>query len=1010
MRLFSPVWGWVALPVLAGALLSGDSLAGQPLEKAQATVLSTSKRITPTAAPGAQFGALNPGLKDYPDYTADHAVNSALSPDGKTLLVLTSGYNRVYAPPVKTFDKDTGKFTFVYPTGKTVASASNEYVFIYALTDARPKLTQVIQVPDTFSGIAWNPDQAAHPEFYVAGGVDDDVHVYRMAGGTWREAGAPIALEHKAGLGLADKPMAAGLAVSPDGSRLMVANLENDSVSLIDLAARKVVAEQDLRPGKIDPAKHGVPGGEYPFDVVFQGNDKAYVSSLRDREVDVLKIAPSAIAVTGRIRLAGQPNHMLLDKSGKRLFVTSDNSDTLDIIDTGDERAIEHVRTVAPPAVFPDSAGLKGANPNNLALSPDGRTLFVTDGGTNAVAIIRLGRDALPLAGDDDDDRAADAKGDDDDDALPAASKVVGLIPTGWYPDAVAINPQSGHLIVLNAKSPPGPNAGHCNTESYKRVVGPCIPKNQYVLQLEKAGMLDLPMPDGATLAELTRQVAANNAFNRPEEDAKDRRVMAFLHQHIHHVIYIVRENRTYDQVLGDLDEGNGDPSLAILGPYAPNAHRWADQFVDLDNFYDSGEASNTGWDWSTAGRTNDYLEKNAPVNYAGRGLTYPSEGANRNINVGYGDLAQRRRANPETPDDPDLMPGTADVAALDGPDANEAGQGYLWNSALRAGLSLRNYGFFGDLTRYFAPEKSAAFVKMPHDPFAAKVRQFFPTKAALREHSDPYFRGFDNKYPDYWRYREWKREFDLYAAHRDLPTLNLVRLMHDHFGDFSDAIDGVNTIATEMADNDYAVARLIQDVAHSPYARDTLIFVIEDDAQAGADHVDAHRSVGFVVGPYVKHHAVVSTHYTTVNMLRTMEEVLGMKPLGLNDGLARPMSDVFDTGQADWTYDAVVPKVLRTTKLPLPPQRVAANDSVEPCAGKSMRSAAYWARAMRGQDFTQEDHLDTPRFNAALWRGLAPGAPYPAARNDVDLRKGRAALLKAHFRKIAQNCTVASR
>ena len=504
--------------------------------------------------------------------------------------------------------------------------------------------------------------------------------------------------------------------------------------------------------------------------------------------------------------------------------------------------------------------------------------------------------------------------------------------------------------------------------------------------------------------------MAANNDFDRPDEDAADRTMMAFLHAHIHHVIYIVRENRTYDQVLGDLDEGNGDPSLAILAPYAPNAHRWADQFVDLDNFYDSGEASNTGWDWSTAARTNDYLEKNAPVNYADRGLTYPSEGTNRNINVGYGDMAQRRRANPKTPDDPDLMPGTADVAALDGPEANEAGQGYLWNSALRAGLSLRNYGFFGDLTRYSLPEKDPAFVSMPHDAFAAHVRQFFPTKAALREHSDPYFRGFDNKFPDYWRYREWQREFDLYVAGHSLPTLNLVRLMHDHFGNFSDAIDGVDTVATEMADNDYAVARLIEAVAHSPYKTDTLIFVIEDDAQAGADHVDAHRSVGFIVGPYVKHHAVVSTHYTTVNMLRTMEDVLGIQPLGLNDGLARPMSDVFDPAQADWTYQAVVPAVLRQTRLPLPSQQTASADPDEPCAAISMRSARYWTRVMRGQNFALEDHLDTPRFNAALWRGLAGDRPYPTDRSGTDLRHDRAALLSAYRERAAATCRLAMR
>ncbi|MBR0551672.1 bifunctional YncE family protein/alkaline phosphatase family protein [Stakelama marina] len=973
---------------LAALALATASQAAPPQDAAHTAMLSTSKRITPTAAPGAHFQPLNPGLERFPNYTADHAVNTALSPDGKTLLVLTSGYNRIYRPPVKTYDKDKGQFVFIYPTGETIADASNEYVFVYALDRGdRPVLAQVIQVPDTFSGIAWNPDQTNHPEFYVAGGVDDNVHVYRQDGDEWREDGTPIALGHSAGLGIGDKPMAAGLAVSPDGARMLVANLANDSVSLIDVATRKVLAEQDLRPGKIDPARHGIPGGEYPFDITFAGPDRAYVSSLRDREVDILGIDPADVRVTARIHLKGQPNHLLLNRSGTRLFVTSDNSDTLDIIDTARNRIVESVPTVAPPNVFPDSTGLKGANPNNLALSPDGRTMFVTNGGTNAVAVVALGSDAIG--------NASDARQDDDEDAgIATASHVIGLIPTGWYPDAVAVAPGSNRLIVFNAKSPPGPNPGHCNTESYKQVVGPCDTKNQYVMQLEKAGMLDMPMPDGAALAKLTRQVAANNGFDRADEDARDADMMAFLRKHIHHVIYIVRENRTYDQVLGDLDKGNGDPSLAILAPFAPNAHRWADQFVDFDNFYDSGEASNTGWDWTTAARTNDYLEKNAPVNYAGRGLTYPSEGTNRNINVGYGDLAQRRRANPDTPDDPDLLPGARDVAELDGPGEGEAGQGYLWNSALRAGLSMRNYGFFGDLARYSRDDP--AFVPMPHDPFAAHVRQYFPTKAALRTHSDPYYRGFDNKYADYWRYREWKREFDLFTAQNDLPTLSLVRLMHDHFGNFADAADGVNTVSTQMADNDYAVARVIDDVAHSRYKDDTLIFVIEDDAQAGADHVDAHRSVGFIVGPYVKHHAVVSTHYTTVNMLRTIEDVLGIAPLGLNDGLARPMTDAFDTSRADWTYDAVVPAVLRGTELPLPAGKITA--SADACGTHSPRDAAYWAAAMKGQDFSQEDRLDTPRFNAALWRGLTGQRFHPQTRGGADLRTDRTRLL-AHTR-----------
>jgi len=219
-----------------------------------------------------------------------------------------------------------------------------------------------------------------------------------------------------------------------------------------------------------------------------------------------------------------------------------------------------------------------------------------------------------------------------------------------------------------------------------------------------------------------------------------------------------------------------------------------------------------------------------------------------------------------------------------------------------------------------------------------------------------------------------------------------MVRLPHDHTGSFKDAIDGVDTVETELADNDYAVGLLVDKVAKSPFAKDTLIFVIEDDAQDGADHVDAHRSIAFVVGPYVKHGAVVSRRYTTVNLVRTIEAVLGLEPMGLTDALAEPMGAVFDTAQARWSFDARVPGVLRTTKLPLPPLTSAQAGCVE----APHRSRDWWAKAMAGQNFDVEDHLDTPAFNRALWRGLkGDSAPYPSLRDGRDLSQDRAQLLK---------------
>jgi DNA-binding beta-propeller fold protein YncE len=950
-------------------------------------LLPTGVWITPVAAPGATFGPLNPGLAAFPSFTAGQAVSTALSPDGKTLLILTSGYNRNYDS-----------------AGRQAPSGSNEYVFLYDVSANPPRKLQVLQVPDTFDGIAWNPDGR---EFYVSGGVDDDVHVFARSGDAWQESSPPIRLGHKAGLGIQVRPMAAGLAVDAAGKRLVVANFENDSVSVIDLEKRKKVAELDLRPGKSNPHRRGVPGGEFPFWVVIQGNDTAYVSSPRDRQIVLVNLS-SPPRVVGRIALPGQPNKMILDRAQDRLFAALGSNDTVAVVSTESNRVLEEIATTAPRALFPDPRGWKGSNPTSLALSPDQRTLYVTNGGANSVAVVALGQPGNPRA------------------AAPE-SETVGLIPTGWYPNSVSVSGDGRTLYVVNGKSDTGPNPGACNSPQSLRVTNglspansgtgpnrrarnsrrrspefaaPCKGANEYILQLTQAGFLVLPAPDSAELARLTAQVARNDHYRPDPRRAGDERMMAFLRRNIRHVIYIIKENRTYDQVLGDLEKGNGDPKLtAFPEPITPNHHQFARQFVDLDNFYASGEVSGDGWNWSTAARAADSVEREIPLEYAHRGFTYDYEGTNRNINVGFATLAERRRANPETPDDPDLLPGTTDVSAPDGP-GGEAGAGYLWDAALRRGLSLRNYGFFLDMRRAFVSPTSPTYIPPLRDPYRAHRQVAFAAKAALRPVTDPYFRGFDQKLPDYWRIKEWEREFDGYVKRGNLPALELVKISHDHFGDFGVAIDGVNTVETEIADNDYALGLLVEKVAASPYRDTTLIFVVEDDAQNGPDHVDAHRTLAFIIGPYVRQSAVVSTHDTTVNLLRTMEEVLGIQPMGINDALARPMADVFTTERRPWSYRAIVPEILRRTRLPLPPRRDARSTIPDESGryARSAHSAAYWAAKTRGFDFTVEDDLDTPRFNRILWRGLMGDLPYPTARNGRDMRENRVALL-AHDR-----------
>ena len=928
-------------------------------------MLPTGVRITPEAASGALFQTLNPDLPTNPDFVAGQAVATSVSPDGNTLLILTSGYNR-----------NNG------PTGSRVAAESNEYIFVYDISAGTPRKRQVIQLPNTFNGIAWNPSGL---EFYVSGGVDDNIHVYGLQAEVWTEQAA-IALGHgNVGLGINVRPVAAGLAVTQDGKRLVVANMQNDSISVVDLAARAEVAELDLRPGKVDPAQTGVPGGSYLYWVAIKGNSKAYVTSQRDSEVVVLDIAAPQPAVVNRFSVGGQPNKMLLNRDQSRLFVANGNGDSVSLIDTETDTVLDEFNVTAPERVLSKAEKLRGANPNSLALTPDERFLLVTNGGTNSVAVVKLGQTEQKS-------RARKGSGVETREDK-RQNRVIGLIPTGWYPNSVSLSKNGDTLYVVNGKSNTGPNPGACrNTTSIAAgSLSECRANNQYVWQLTKAGFLSMPMPDERELAQLTWQVAKNNGFSQTEKHALAQETMAFLRSKIKHVIYVVKENRTYDQVLGDLEKGNGDPSLTLFPePISPNHHALARKYVTLDNFHDSGSTSNDGWNWTTAARTTDYTEKTTMVSYAGRGFTYDWEGANRNINVSLPTSAERIAENPATPDDPDLLAGTVDVAAPD--TAEEAGAGYLWDGALRAGLTIRNYGFFvGNL----ASSNTMTEDELAH-PYANNLVQVGPRKQALAPHTDLYFRGYDQNNADFYLLKEWEREFDQYAAKGELPNLSFVRLPHDHFGNYGTAKFGVNTVETQMADNDYALGLLVEKVANSPFKDDTLIFIVEDDAQNGPDHVDAHRSIAFVVGPYVKQGALVSEHYTTVSMVRTIEDILGIKPMGITDGLALPMAELFEKEKRPWGHTALVPEVLRTTGLPLP-ERTAANSL--PATGMTMiyakpkRSAQYWSEAMDGQDFSVEDNLDEPRFNRALWQGLK-NAPYPSERHGRDLSEDRAKLL----------------
>ena len=629
--------------------------------------------LTPLAVPGAKLAALGTldGTANSPPITNPSAM--ATSPDGKLLAVLTSGFNGM-----------------ALANGAADYAHSTERVMIFRVAATGAVKIAEAPVPASFGGLAWSADGT---QIAVTLGFIDAVALFAWDGHALTAHGTPIPLGHKAGLGLRVRPAAAGV-VGAGPERLLIANFFNDSVSLLDTAKRAVVGEIDLRPGKIDAAQRGVPGGTYPFRIVMTGGgNRAVVSAPRDRELITLGLDGDTLRVVSRVKAKAEPTALLALPDG-RVLATGDNSDTLIVLAADGKSLAEY-----PIVGFGDAPGTtrpKGLNPNALALGVKGR-LLVTLGGINAVASIDLAATLAQPSG------------------VPA--RVVGLAPTGWYPDAVAV--AGGMMAVANFKGIPGPNPGACrNTLGTKKAdEGVCRASGRYVLQRQTGSLMTAPIPTDAGFARLRERVAHNLQLPPAAAAQAAEAVMAAMRGRIRNVIYIVKENRTYDQLLGDLRPGDGDPKLTLFpGVMTPNHHALAREFVTFDRFFDAGEVSSTGWSWSTQARAVDLLERITPVGYAGKGLAYEAEGSNRFVNVALG-AADRHIANPDVPDDPDLLAGTADLTATDAPDG-EAGAGTLWAAAMAKGLSVRNYGFYGDLSRY---GKAAGANRVPRerDPHA---------------------------------------------------------------------------------------------------------------------------------------------------------------------------------------------------------------------------------------------------------------------------------------------------
>lgn len=974
--------------------LSTAAMAGTQRPDAQVggNLLPDGFYITPTAAPGSIFQGLPTGLRPDGSANADGAVNTALSPDGTALLILTTGYNTNFntqgpdGTPIvwAALDPLTGQ-----PSTTTTPNA--EWVFVYDVRGTKPVKKQQINIPNTYHGLIWDPSGA---RFYVAGGIDDRVEIFKNANTGASADGnyvpdAPFVLlnhnqpadvpvqEYPTGGLFSTTPinsnpvaqdmfipfsaLAAGLAISPDGTTLYVANYQNDSLSIIDTSTRAISNEiHFFVPGQTTAV------GEMPYWPVVLSNAqggplKTYVSSQRDGQV----LSVSTSGSYKLINVGGEPNRMVLSADQLRLYVANGDLDEIEVIDTTKDVVASRISVARPGYNY------KGSSPNSLALSPDGRTLYATLGGENAVAVINV-----------------------------ATQTLLGRIPTGWYPSSVTVSSDGTKLYVVNMKSDPGPNLeyrvdcpGNGIPLQYSHLL--CPPpnptsRNEYILALLKAGFLTIPVPDANTLTYLSALVDANNGFNNPKSDP----MMAFLHSHIKHVIYIQKENRTYDQVLGDLPQGNGDPSrVQFPQPISPNHHQLATQFALLDNYYDAGDVSGDGWNWDMQGHANDVTVKNVLVGYGNANYNIPFDwnGNPRNIGIALPDTTTGT-PSPSTVRittlfDPtggsSIEPGSKDITADEGADdlnPNALG-GYIWDTAMRAGKTVRHYGLYADENYYADPSAGYPFyLPIVRDAFAQKAVQAVPVRKSLLDKTDIYCRGWDLNTPDQYRFEEWNREFIAYVTKGDLPDFEVVDFMNDHFGNFSTNVASLENPLAQMASNDYAVGQLVQAVTNSPYWKDTAIFVVEDDAQNGPDHVDAHRSTVFVISPYTKSGSVVHTMYNSTNVVRTIEDILGVNYLGLNDANAVPMSDVFITEPNLQPYTAIIPGIL--CEPPVDPTLVPEcnNPGVRKTAAvKPLHDGAWWAQATRGFNFSHADMIDSERFNRILWRGImGDDKPYP--------------------------------
>ncbi|MFB0493840.1 YVTN family beta-propeller protein [Mucilaginibacter sp. OAE612] len=738
----------------------------------------------------------------------------------------------------------SGKLLAVTNNGQSTQS-------VQLIDPKNEKLLDEVVVKKSWYGLAFSRDEK---KLYASGGNDNWILVFNIAG---NKLGTPDTIKLAPNAWPKNKVCPTGMVTNKSNSRLYSVTKEDSTLYIIDADKKDILKQVKL------PAE--------AYSCILSPDEKTLYISLWGG--DMLGFYNIATQTLSTIKTSSHPNELLLDKKGKFLYVADANDNAVSVVNTATHKIIETIST----ALYPTR--LTGSTSNGLALSPNGKTLYIANADNNCLALFDV--------------------------TMPGSSKSKGFIPVGWYPTNVKV--LGNKILVSNGKgfssmaNPKGPQpVKKTDNSGYKQ--GAINSREQYIGGLFKGTLSFINSPSDAELKTYTKQVYANTPFTaKVEKTAKGEEGNPIPRRlgeksPIKYVFYIIKENRTYDQVLGDMPQGNGDTSLCIFGnKVTPNHHAIANEFVLLDNFYVDAEVSADGHNWSMAAYATDFVEKTWPTSYGSRGGNYDFEGT-------------RKAAYPR--------------------------DGFIWDYCKRAGVSYRTYGEF--------------------------VSDGNPGKANLKSlegHFCIKSPGFDLNVKDVKRTEIWAHDFDSLLTVNAVPHFNTVRISNDHT---SGQRKGAISPIAAVADNDLAIGQFIEHLSHSSIWKESVVFILEDDAQNGPDHIDAHRSPVFVAGPYVKRNAVIHGMYSTSGVLRTIELILGLPPMSQYDAAAMPLFDCF-TSKPDLT-----PYTAKPAQVDLEQRNIAVNES-------SKRSELF--------NFAREDAAPDIDLNEVVWKyvkGEASVMPAP--------------------------------